>query len=265
MCRRVSIPTYARALCEIFLFPSDSVYELRKLRHQYKPVSEFDGKLTLEELLGKRLQALLVPAAFPESATLAEDQDSEVEKRVKQLSSISQDNTSVVSPQEYMPLSVRLEIRGLVERQQVSGFLSSVQASDIDRTLQEGLERRRRRQLRRQAVRPFPGQVQNGRGRLLEEIHVRGDHQTLRDRANAVSLSENGQYRMPQRDQSSILRQLQESPALNSLQPAERDRVLTEVNHLVQQRLVTSALAGEFRGILELHIQVSVHFIIRSI
>ena len=159
-----------------------------------------------------------------------------------------------------MPSSVRLEIRGLIERQQVSEFLNSAHASAIERTLQEGLERRHMRQQRRRIL-SLPGQArQSGRGRQLEEL--RADPQTQDRAENEISTlatrqPENGQYRMPQRDQSSILRQLQESPALNTLQPGERDRVLSEVDHLVQQHLVTSALSGEFRGVLELHIQVS--------
>ena len=159
-----------------------------------------------------------------------------------------------------MPSSVRLEIRGLIERQQVSGFLNSAHARAIERTLQEGLETRHMRQQRRRVL-SLPGQArQSGRERLLEELQA--DSQSQGHAESGISTSaarqpENGQYQMPQRDQSSILRQLQESPALNTLQPAERDRVLSEVDHLVQQHLVTSALSGEFRGVLELHIQVS--------
>lgn len=238
-----------------FLFPfSDSVYELRKLRHQHKPVSEFDSKRILEEVYEKR-RLPVFSASPPEAVALSEDPHSEVGKRVKQLSFITQENAAAASPQQHMPPSVRLEIRGLIERQQVSGFLNSSHASDIDRALQEGLERRHRRHQRRQA---HPGQVQGGRERRLGEIRSR-----FTDRENQPSALmppprqlRNSQHQLPRRDQSSIVSQLQGSPALNSLQPAERDRVLTEVNQLVQQHLVTSALSGEFRGVLELHIQV---------
>lgn len=235
-----------------FLFSfSDSVYELRKLRHQHKPVSEFDNKRLLEEIFEKRCDTLSVSAA-PPSGAADEDPHSEVGKRVKQLSFISQENAAAASPQEHMPSSVRLEIRGLIERQQVSGFLNSSHASDIERTLHEGLERQHRGQQRRQAH-PLSGNVQGGRERLLEEI--RSGEATV---GGSAYQRGNSQYQMPRRDQSSIVSQLQESPALNSLQPAVRDRVLTEVNQLVEQHLVTSALSGEFRGVLELHIQVSV-------
>lgn len=216
-------------------------------------MSEFDNKRTLEEIFEKRCDALSVSAAPPSEAA-GEDPHSEVSKRVKQLSFISQENAAEASPQEHMPSSVRLEIRGLVERQQVSGFLNSSHASDIERTLQEGLERRHGRQQRRQAH-PLSGDVQGGRERLLEGI--RGRAATAGGSETPAYQQGNSQYQMPRRDQSSIVSQLQESPALNSLQPAERDRVLTEVNQLVEQHLVTSALSGEFRGVLELHIQVS--------
>ena len=248
---------------------SDSVYELRKLRHQHRPVSDFASKQTLEELLGKRHQIPPAVAAPPfalppdpanECLGPDEEHHSKVEKRVKQLSSIAQDNADAASPQEHMPSAIRLEIRGLFERRRVSGFLDSTHAEDIERTLQEGLERRSRRQQRRRA-RPSPDHQQaSGRASLLEQIRGRRMPRSG-DSASGTSPPqrhpENGQYQVPRRDQSSIVRQLRESPALNTLQPAERDRVLTEVNYLVQQHLVTSVLSGEFRGVLELHIQVS--------
>ena len=219
---------------------SEAVYELRKLQQQHKPVSAFASKLDLEELRHR--------APPPESA-FEPAEGNPYDRRVQQLLSAS-------DPQGYMPPAVRLEIRGLIERQQVSELLNSAHAGDIERVLQEGIERRHRRQLTPRQVHPLSDQAQPGgsrRGRLLEEVQRQGE------RALPRSQPENGQYRMPRRDQSSIVHQLQESPALNSLQPAERDRVLSEVNHLVQQHLVTSALSGEFRGVLELHIQVINH------
>lgn len=159
-----------------------------------------------------------------------------------------------------MPAPIRLEIRGLFERQQVTEFLNSPHARDIERTLQDGLERRNRRQQRRR-TRPFPSNQRQGRG-AGSPLQVRAGGRPMSRRHVSTAqrrLPENGRYPVPQRDQSSIVRQLQQSPALNSLQPAERDRVLTEVGSLVQQQLVTSALSGEFRGVLELHVQVSTY------
>lgn len=238
-------------------FCSDSVYELRKLRHQHRPVSEFTSKQTLEQLLEKRH---LAPPPSAATGPDPEETHSNVEKRVKELSSISQENAATAAPQVHMPAPIRLEIRGLFERQQVTEFLNSPHARDIERTLQDGLERRNRRQQRRR-TRPFPSNQRQGRG--AGQVRAGGAHGRPMSRRHVSTaqrrLPENGRYPVPQRDQSSIVRQLQQSPALNSLQPAERDRVLTEVGSLVQQQLVTSALSGEFRGVLELHVQVSTY------
>ena len=218
---RLSLPTY-----------SDSVYELRRLQHQHKPVSAFDStcKHTLEELLERRRH---VPDQQTTASAVAATTASGVSERVQHFSVIGGAEASM---QELMPSSVRLEIRGLIEREYVRGVLNSAHAGEIDRTLREGLERRSRREQTRPSMRPT---------------------RQLFGRRSLRRQPENGQYPMPQRDQSSIVRQLQESTALGSLPPAERDRVLTEVNHLVQQQLVTSTLSGELRGILELHMQVS--------
>ena len=62
-------------------------------------------------------------------------------------------------------------------------------------------------------------------------------------------------YRMPQRDQSQILSVLRNSPTLNTLPVAERDAILSDVGGLIQRRLVSNALSGEFRGVMEVHIQ----------
>jgi hypothetical protein len=62
-------------------------------------------------------------------------------------------------------------------------------------------------------------------------------------------------YRVPQRDQSQILSVLRNSPTLNSLPASDRDAILSDVGGLVQRRLVSSALSGDFRGVMEVHIQ----------
>ena len=251
-----------------FYFCSDSVYELRKLQHQYRPVSEFASKETLEQLLEKRHAVPPPPSSGIAAASATEEEaKSNVEKRVKELSAISQENAAADSPQVRMPVPVRLEIRGLFERRPVSGFLNSSHASDIERTLRDGLNRHRRRQQRRRPhPRPYQGRGGDEREDSIAAARVRGHPgagpRPMPRRQISSSLPrpqrpENGQYRVRQRDKNSILSQLRQSPALNSLKPAERDRVLTEVGSLVQQQLVTSALSGEFRGVLELHIQVS--------
>jgi hypothetical protein len=239
---------------------SDAVYELRKLQHQHRPVSGFDSKPALENLLERRRQASR-PAET--SATPAADEDlhpsSEFDRRVQHFLSISTSSgVGDSGTQEHMPPSIRLEIRGLIERQQVSGLLNSARAGEIERTLNEGLERRNR-QMQRRAVR-HPSQQRHReetRGGIPGRAPHHGPSANNLGPTDALPQRqpENGQYRVPRRDQSLIVRQLQESPALGSLDPAERERIVSEVNQLVEQHLVTSALSGEFRGVLELHIQ----------
>lgn len=65
-----------------------------------------------------------------------------------------------------------------------------------------------------------------------------------------------GNYPVPRRDQTRILEHIRQSPALNSLDQEAREEIVSEVSNLVHQQLVTSALSGEFRGVLEFHIQV---------
>ena len=236
------------------------MYELRKLQHHHRPVTGFDSKPALEELLGRRSQAL--PPAETQQA------GSEVDRHVRHFQAIAISSTGggggdADSAQEHMPSSIRLEIRGLIERQRVSELLNSARAGEIERTLNEALERRERQMQQQQQRRARP-QSRPAQGRRMvgeprgEAFYGDG----LSPLGGAVSLRpmvqpENGQqYPVPQRDQSSIVRHLRESPALGSLQPAERDRIVNEVDNLVQQHLVTSTLSGELRGVLELHIQV---------
>ncbi len=78
----------------------------------------------------------------------------------------------------------------------------------------------------------------------------------MRFRYQVPTPNPDGRYAVPPRDQSGIVQRLRQSPALNSLGVEARDEIVAEVGSLVSQQLVTTALAGEFRGVLELHIQV---------
>ena len=70
---------------------------------------------------------------------------------------------------------------------------------------------------------------------------------------------------MRQRDQSEIMSTLRQSPALNSLDPESRNEIFAEVGNLVQQQLVSSALSGEFRGVLEIaHPGITIMYCIQS-
>lgn len=221
------------------------MYELRKLQHHYRPVTGFDSKPVLEELLGRRSQAL--PPAETRQAV------SEVDRHVRHFQAIAISSTGggggdADSAQEHMPSSIRLEIRGLIERQRVSELLNSPRAGEIERTLNEALERRERQmQQQQRRVRPQSRPAQ-GRRTVGEP----------RGEGGGLSHPENGQqYPVPQRDHSSIVRHLRESPALGSLELAERDRIINEVDHLGRQHLVTSILSNRaLRSFLERHFQV---------
>jgi hypothetical protein len=187
---------------------------------------------------------------------------SEFDRRVRQFQSAS-DSGDADSAQEHMPSFIRLEIRGLIERQRVSEMLNSAHAGEIERTLNDSLERRERQMQQRRRALPQSRPAPQGRSsnRVVGEPHDGRGHSALGGAAvvnmRPMRQPENGQqYPVPQRDQSSILFHLRESPALGYLQPAERDRIVNEVDNLVQQHLVTSTLSGELRGVLELHIQV---------
>ena len=216
------------------------MYELRRLRHHQRPVTEFCNKQQLEEFFCKRMpppQLDTTPAKHDSSgASLVSD-------RAKLLTSIAS------KPQDFMPEGVRLEVRGLFEQRRVTETLEGPLRNEMDQVLQQGLERRQRR----------------GHGRRNRSSHRHHGEAAARHRQNVrqgrrhvrFNPPEDGQYPMPRRDQSHIVNSLMLSPALNSLSPGAREEIVSEVRGLVQQQLVTSALSGEFRGVLELNIQVS--------
>lgn len=248
------------------------MYELRKLRHQHRPVSEFSRKQQLEELLDsrRRRRAPLQEGnhAAENSATPTPHCEREAEEsgnvaeRARQFAS----QPAAAEPQSLMPEGVRLEVRGVIERRRVSEVLQGPLMNEMERVLREGLERHRRRQQRRPRPRPRAQHAhgQGSRASLLDAIRngrqARGHAQQFGSsnshRRVRFAPPENGQYPVPRRDQSRIIERVRQSPALNSLGPETRDRIVAEIGHLVQQQLVTSALSGEFRGVLELHIQV---------
>ena len=217
-------------------FNSDAMYELRKLKHEHKPVSDFEGKKLLEE----HFLRFSTKKGTSSASAVAEDESGAVLNRAKQL------NAAAGNARTLMPDAIRLEISGLFERRRVSEILHTPElVHGLERAVQDGAERRDRRPARR--PRPQAGaQRSHHHVRPQTRPHVRG----------RARLPLNGQYSTPTRDQSQILEQVRSSPALNSLGPEARDRVVTEIGSLVQQQLVSSALTGEFRGVLELHIQV---------
>lgn len=221
---------------------SEQMFELRKLKLQQHPVSEFGNTHQLEKVI----QCLSKPAQ-PEPAT------SSVSNRAQELSGRVADP----EPQSLMPEGIQLEIRALFERRQVSQVLQGPMLEEMEHVLQEGLNRHQRRRNRRRHRASNHGH--GGERSILAAIRrserSRSSGSNYRRRVTFQPPA-NGQYPMPQRDQSTIVQQLRQSPALNSLGEEDRDRIVSEVSNLVQQQLVTSALSGEFRGVLELHIQV---------
>lgn len=277
-------------LCNFSWHNSESMFELRKLTHHQHPVSAFDSKQTLEEFLSSRQppppKSAAVgppqhdhshPSAPAEAATLPCAAQETVSDRIQQYVPSLEPN-----PQNLMPDEVRLEMQNLMERQIVHEVLQGPVHEEIDRTLREGMEQRQAR--RRPRPRPRPrlhvpqaedgdeGGDEMGRGparpvgRLLSSSRSTG----RRGRASGSSHNRHvrfvpqiptpnaeGRYPLPRRNQGAIVDQLRQSPALNHLEDETRDEIVAEVSSLVSQQLVTSALSGEFRGVLELHIQVS--------
>ena len=246
------------------LFGSEEMFELRKLKHHQKPVSEFSSKQQLEQILVTKCK--LPPpndqamGASPE-INGASGGNSLTHSRVKEFDSIAQ-AVQTQSPQDLRPESIQLEIRGLFERRVVTGMLQSPVQAELERVVLEQQQRQRRP--RRRRARPPPQSQQReaqgarAAGRLMAAIRSgsRSRGASYQRRARAFRPPADGNYPMPRRDQSRILDHLRQSPALNSLDQEAREEIVSEVSNLVHQQLVTSALSGEFRGVLEFHIQV---------
>ena len=131
-----------------------------------------------------------------------------------------------------LPDSIYSELQQLIECHQVSGVLgSAVRRQALEITLAESLQRHARQH------RPAPRQR-----------HSQANTRNTRS-------GRSSQYPVPRRDQSQILRRLRESPSLRRLDPEQRDAILSDVSNLVNRRLVSDALSGDFRAHLEVHIQ----------
>lgn len=257
-------------MCELYISVnahSEAMFELRKLRLQQRPVSEFCSKQQLERFLTQRNQR-------PQGASGATVSDKPTNLVAEQARRFA-DRPQAADPQSLMPEGIRVEVRGLFERRRVSEVLQNPEIQgQLESALREDIARRQRRLQRRVGRRTQAraqhepdtrggvegallaamrrGRVRAGTGRRVNPRPT-GHHQ----RRAPPSGQGSRQYPPPpRRDQSQIVEQVRQSPALNSLNPQERDRVVAEIGHLVQQQLVSTALAGEFRGVLELHIQV---------
>ena len=173
--------------------------------------------------------------------------------------------------QQLRPEWIQQDIEVLQELRLVNGILQGPVQEEIDRALRDGLEQRESRQRPRPRPRPRPPRIEREDddeggdemnqapvGRLLAPggRSRRQRNRRVRFRPQIPTPNADGRYPIPRRDQSVIVERLRQSPALNSLGDEARDEIVAEVGSLVSQQLVTSALSGEFRGILELHIQV---------
>ncbi len=244
------------------------MYELRKLQHQHRPVSEFCSKQQLESFFSQRNQR--PQPARSSRAERSQAGGGEAAGLVAQQARRFASEPQAADPQSLMPEGIRLEVRGLFESQRVSQVLQNPEMQQrLETALRETMARRHRRQQRRTGrSRPRAQEPDNGggvglvaairRGRLRpgsgRRPHTRSP---ARHPRRAPQVSQGRQYPPPpRRDQNHIVEQVRQSPALNTLKPEERDRVVAEIGHLVQQQFVSTALSGEFRGVLELHIQV---------
>lgn len=202
-----------------------------------------------------------------------DNDDASITRRVQQFASSS--HTEPLSSRELRPELVQQEMERLLERRMVQHILQGPVQEEIDRALREGLEQRRARERgrRRPPPRPSPQVEDSNRdggdeeaeppiGRLMSRTSRRqrgrgSGGRRVRFRPQLPTPNPDGRYSVPhRRDQSVIVDRLRQSPALNSLGDETRDEVVAEVSSLVSQHLVTSALTGDFRGVLELHIQV---------
>lgn len=185
------------------------------------------------------------------------------------------------APQSLRPEHIHNDMQALQELRVVRGILQGPIHEQIDRALQEVLTQQRLpgHQRPRPRPRPRPAQAEVDEseggdemnqapvGRLLAAgRRQRGSRgRRVRFRSQIPTPNPDGRYPVPQRDQSAIVERLRQSPTLNSLGEEARDEIVAEVGSLVSQQLVTSALAGDFRGILELHVQVTSIVLLESI
>lgn len=236
------------------------MFELRKLKHHQRPVSEFSGKQQLDQILLAKCKGA---TSCQETANDAQASNL-TQSRVKEFDSRAQ-ATQSQRPQDLMPESIQVEIRGLFARHVVTGMLQSPMQAELERVVEE--QRQQQRRPRRRRAQP-PQQARHqletgGAGRVMAAVRNGARSRrfaSYRRRAHTYQPPADGHHPMPRRDQARIVDHLRQSPALNSLDQEAREEIVSEVSNLVHQQLVTSALSGEFRGVLEFHIQVTTIF-----
>ena len=238
---------------------SEEMFELRKLKHHQRPVSEFSSKQQLEQILVTKCKQASFGVELASDPPAQASSCSLTHSRVKEFDSRAQATQQVQSPEDLRPESIQLEIRGLFERKVVSGMLQSPIQAELERVVQDQHQQRRRPR-RRRATGPPPSHRREAgaAGRVMAAVRhgARSRGASFHRRGRNFQPPADGHYPVPRRDQSRILEHLRQSPALNSLDQEAREEIVSEVSSLVHQQLVSSALSGEFRGVLEFHIQV---------
>ena len=215
------------------------MYELRKMKHE-KPVTK--TKENTKKLLEK--------LALHKDARVARSAGKKKRKLAKKFEQSAAELTQLDSD-SFKPEEVLQEVRGLLEQQRVTEFLQNeIERQHLEQLLMETIERRQNEQQRRSQRRQV---------RFANNESVAAASGSTFSRNSVSSHDHEGRqqhYRMPCRDQAQIISQLRASPALNRMDPEQRDEVISEISNLVQRKLVTTTLSGELRGVLELHIQV---------
>ena len=246
----------------------------------YGEDSEYDTTEDSEAESARKQQSESSNVESPGDSPQAQGNAEEESNSSPEQPEVPQDETTEEpTPQNLRPEHILNDMQVLQELRVVHGILQGPVNEQIDRTLQEGLAQEQQHGHRRPRPRPRPRSAQAAAeeseeggdemnhdpvGRLLaiaaggHNRRQRGSRgRRVRFRSQIPTPNPDGRYPVPRRDQGAIVQRLRQSPALNSLGEEARDEIVAEVGNLVSQQLVTSALAGDFRGVLELHIQVT--------
>jgi len=227
------------------------MYELRKMKHDMPVTKTKESTKKMLEMLARQKDARLAKSVSKKKRKMA--------KRFEQATELTRQESDSAMSEEVLH-----EVRRLMEQHRVTAFLQNeVEKENLEQVLKEVIERKenehqRRSQRTRRRVQFADREAAVAPPQLSPPRSSEPSHSLPR---SSVSSREQGQqqrrrYRMPNRDQSQILSQLRVSPALNRMEPEQRDELVSEISNLVGRQLVTSTLSGEMRGVLELHIQV---------
>jgi len=203
------------------------------------------------EMLARHKDARLAKSASKKKRKLA--------KKYEQAAELTRQESDSAMPEEVLH-----EVRRLLEQHRVTEFLQNeVEKEHLEQVLKEVIERKENEHQRRSHRTRRRVQFADNEAAAPPRLSPPRSSESSPSLSRSSTLSrdqgqqqQRRQYRMPHRDQSQILTQLRTSPALNRMEPEQRDELVSEISNLVQRQLVTSTLSGELRGVLELHIQV---------